>query len=139
MDYYQIGQRIRKIRKAHKLSQDELASKVGISTTHMSHIETGNTKLSLPVLVDLADALQVRVDDLLFDSPRDSVSSTGDELQQLLDGCNSQQAKVILDIAKSAKTALEKYYWNQWARVSSTDARAFSIRKQGQAAPAGSY
>lgn len=76
----------------------------------MSHIETGNTKLSLPVLVDLADALEVRVDDLLFDSPRDSVSSTGDELQQLLDGCNSQQAKVILDIAKSAKTALEKYY-----------------------------
>ena len=110
MDYYQIGQRIRKIRKAHKLSQDELASKVVISTTHMSHIETGNTKLSLPVLVDLADALQVRVDDLLFDSPRDSVSSTGDELQQLLDGCNSQQAKAILDIAKSAKTALEKYY-----------------------------
>ena len=110
MDYYQIGQRIRKIRKAHKLSQDELASKVGISTTHMSQIETGNTKLSLPVLVDLADALQVRVDDLLFDSPRDSVSSTGDELQQLLDGCNSQQAKAILDIAKSAKTALEKYY-----------------------------
>lgn len=47
---------------------------------------------------------------LLFDSPRDSVSSTGDELQQLLDGCNSQQAKAILDIAKSAKTALEKYY-----------------------------
>lgn len=88
MDYYQIGQRIRKIRKAHKLSQDELASKVGISTTHMSHIETGNTKLSLPVLVDLADALQVRVDDLLFDSPRDSVSSTGDELQQLLDNKN---------------------------------------------------
>ena len=79
MDYYQIGQRIRKIRKAHKLSQDELASKVGISTTHMSHIETGNTKLSLPVLVDLADALQVRVDDLLFDSPRDRVSPTGDE------------------------------------------------------------
>ena len=110
MDFYQIGQRIRKIRKAHKLSQDELASKVGISTTHMSHIETGNTKLSLPVLVDLSDALEVRVDDLLFDSPRDSVSSTGDELQQLLDGCNSQQAKVILDIAKSAKTALEKYY-----------------------------
>ena len=110
MDYYQIGQRIRKIRKAHKLSQDELASKVGISTTHMSHIETGNTKLSLPVLVDLADALQVRVDDLLFDSPRDSVSSTGDELQQLLDGCNAQQAKAILDITKSAKTALEKYY-----------------------------
>ena len=47
MDYYAIGQRIRKFRKACGLSQEELAEKVGISTTHMSHIETGNTKLSL--------------------------------------------------------------------------------------------
>lgn len=53
MDYYEIGQRIRKFRKAHDLSQEQLAEKVGISTTHMSHIETGNTKLSLQVLVVL--------------------------------------------------------------------------------------
>lgn len=59
MDYYEIGQRIRKIRKAHGLSQESLAERVGISNTHMSHIETGNTKLSLPVLVALADALYV--------------------------------------------------------------------------------
>ena len=65
MDYYEIGQRIRKVRKAHGLSQEELAGMVDISTTHMSHIETGNTKLSLPVLVSLAGALGVRTDDLL--------------------------------------------------------------------------
>lgn len=47
MDYYKIGQRIRKIRKAHGLSQEDLAERVDISTTHMSHIETGSTKLSL--------------------------------------------------------------------------------------------
>ena len=110
MDYYEIGQRIRKIRKAHQLSQDELASKVGISTTHMSHIETGNTKLSLPVLVDLANVLQVRADDLLFENTRDSVSATADELQKLMNSCNAQQAKTLLDIVKSAKTALDKYY-----------------------------
>lgn len=57
MDYYTIGQRIRKIRKAHGLSREELAEKVGISTTHMSHIETGSTKLSLPVFVELAKIL----------------------------------------------------------------------------------
>ena len=54
MDYYDVGQRIRKIRKARGLSQEQLAEKVGISTTHMSHIETANTKLSLPVFVDIA-------------------------------------------------------------------------------------
>ncbi len=40
MDYYKIGQRIRKFRKAYNLSQEQLAEKVGISTTHMSHVET---------------------------------------------------------------------------------------------------
>ena len=59
MDYYKIGQQIRKIRKACGMSQEELAEKVDISVTHMSHIETGNTKLSLAVFVDIAKALKV--------------------------------------------------------------------------------
>ena len=67
MDYYQIGQRIRKYRKAQGLSQEELAARAGISVTHMSHIETGSTKLSLPVLAALSDALDVRADVLLHE------------------------------------------------------------------------
>ena len=54
MDYAAIGKRIRAHRKRLNLSQEELAEMVNISTVHMSHIETGYTKLSLPVLVDLA-------------------------------------------------------------------------------------
>ena len=76
LDYYEIGQRIRKFRKAHQLSQEELAERIGISTTHMSHIETGNTKLSLPVLVSLADALEVGTDDLLLDRKSTRLNSS---------------------------------------------------------------
>ena len=54
MDYYAIGQRIRKFRKAQNLSQEALAEQANISTTHMSHIETGNTKLSLTDIVRAA-------------------------------------------------------------------------------------
>lgn len=82
MDYYQIGQRVRKYRKAQGLSQEELAARVGISVTHMSHIETGNTKLSLPVLVELADTL---------------------------DRCTAQQLRILTDIVKAAKISLDKY------------------------------
>ena len=67
MDYTAIGKRIRAQRLKLNLSQEELAEMAGISTVHMSHIETANTKLSLPVLVDLACALGVRTDDLIFD------------------------------------------------------------------------
>jgi len=83
MDYYKIGQKIRKIRKAHGLSQEELAEKVNISTTHMSHIETGNTKLSLPVFVDIA---------------------------AVLERCTAQEARVIADVVKATKISMDKHF-----------------------------
>lgn len=109
MDYYAIGQRVRKIRKAHGLSQEELAERVGISTTHMSHIETGNTKLSLPVFAALADALEVRADEMLSDSEVSARSASIEEIIQILDSCTTQQVKVMEDILKAAKIALDKY------------------------------
>ena len=108
MDYYKIGQRIRKYRKAHGLSQEQLAEKIGISVTHMSHIETGNTKLSLQVFVDIAKSLEVQTDDLLFDSPSMREKSYS-ELEDVLENCSTMQIRIITDIAKSAKIALEKY------------------------------
>ena len=109
MDYYEIGQRIRRIRKAHKLSQEELAEKVGISTTHMSHIETGNTKLSLPVFVDIAEALEVKTDSLLYDEPRDSVTTAMSDIAAILEECDTKQACVISDMVKAMKQSFDKY------------------------------
>ena len=109
MDYYAIGQRMRKIRKAQGFSQETLAEQAGISVTHMSHIETGNTKLSLPVLVDLAEILDVRTDDLLYDEIFAERSSTIDEIVQILNTCTVQQLKIIKNILKTTKISLEQY------------------------------
>ena len=111
MDYYKLGQKIRKFRKAHGLSQEQKAEKIGISVTHMSHIETGNTKLSLAVLVDLAEALEVQTDDLLFESQSDG-SSLRRELINLLESCTAQQLRIITDLVRAAKISLDKYAAN---------------------------
>lgn len=109
MDYYEIGQRIRRCRKAKGLSQEELAEKVGISTPHMSHIENGNTKLSLPVLVDLAVSLEVSTDLLLFGTNENQKSRAIEEIQHILDSCTIQQACILSEIMKNAKMAMDKY------------------------------
>lgn len=108
MDYYAIGQRIRKLRKAQGLSQEQLAERIGISTTHMSHIETGNTKLSLPVLVDIAHSLHALTDELLFGTEGDQKRGTR-EAQAVLDACSVKQVKIISEIIKTAKNAMDKY------------------------------
>lgn len=109
MDYYKIGQKIRKIRKAHGLSQEELAERINISVTHMSHIETGNTKLSLPVFVDIAAALDVKADDLLGERFSANASTSMDEIASVLEGCTPQEARVIADIVKAAKLSIDKH------------------------------
>lgn len=97
------------MRKAHRLSQEELAERADISVTHMSHIETGNTKLSLQVLVDIAQALEVRTDDLLNESNTDSANTALEEISSVLESCTVPQSKVIVDLVKAAKLSMDKY------------------------------
>lgn len=63
LDYRSIGRRIKIARIKADLTQEALAERVPLSTTHMSNIETGSSKLSLPTIVALANALSVSVDE----------------------------------------------------------------------------
>ena len=108
MDYYKIVQKVRKYRKAQGLSQEQLAERIGISVTHMSHIETGNTKLSLPVLVDIAEALDVKTDDFLFEV-QSARKASFQELTEVLERCTAQQVRIITEIVRATKIALDKH------------------------------
>ncbi|MCR5214022.1 MAG: helix-turn-helix transcriptional regulator [Eubacterium sp.] len=110
LDYYSIGTRIRKYRKAQGITQEQLAEMVGISIPHMSHIETGNTKLSLSVLVQIAEALSVQTDALIYDQPIVNNSVIKQEISELIDKCNNQQSKIIVETVKNMKITLDKYY-----------------------------
>jgi len=109
MNYYEIGQRIRKYRKALNLTQEQLSDKIGISTTHMSHIETGNSKLSLPVLVKIAGELAVQTDELIFDKPQINRTAMTDEIVHILNSCSLHDMYVLADVIKAVKISLDKH------------------------------
>ena len=81
-----------------------------MSVTHMSHIETGNTKLSLPVLVNIANALSVQTDAIIYENPQVNKTSIKQELSEIIDSCSVNELNVIIDVMKSTKIALDKYY-----------------------------
>ena len=108
MNYYEIGQRIRRYRKACGLSQEALAERVGISVTHMSHIETGNTKLSLPVLVRVAAELSVRVDALLSDSDTPDKSTLSNEVRSVLDSFDVDDLPMAVEVLTALRDSLAK-------------------------------
>ena len=65
LDYIEIGKNIRRYRLLNGLKQRELAEKVDVTEQHISHIEKGHTKLSLPTLVAIANALSIDCNTLL--------------------------------------------------------------------------
>ena len=58
IDYVKIGQRIRAARLEKGYSQADLGALVGCSNNHMSHVEVGQTKVSLAMLLKLAFVLE---------------------------------------------------------------------------------
>lgn len=107
MDYYEIGQRIRRVRRARGFSQEQAAEQTGISAVHMSHIESGNTKLSLPVFVRLTEVLQVSADELLQGEPSAQRARAEGAILSLLDSCSLTQLQILQDVLCSVKQALD--------------------------------
>ncbi len=60
-----IGKRIRRLRKLAELTQEQLAEKINVSTTHVGLVETGYRRMSLKTLHKVAKVLGVKVKDLI--------------------------------------------------------------------------
>lgn len=61
----QLGRKIFTIRKQRKFSQNKLAEMLDISREHLAKIETAKRCISLGLLIDIADKLDVQVKDLI--------------------------------------------------------------------------
>lgn len=59
------GERIKMLREQRNMTQGELADRVGVHQSKISHCETGARGISLELAAKIAAALGVTVDDLL--------------------------------------------------------------------------
>ena len=62
---FEVGQRIRHLRKMARLTQEKLGDKAGLSYKFIGEIERGEVNPSLDSLSGIAKALKVNVRDLL--------------------------------------------------------------------------
>ena len=63
-DMKQIGKKITNLRKAHNMTQMELADKLGISFQAVSNWERGNTMPDISKLPELAEICRISVEEL---------------------------------------------------------------------------
>ena len=107
-DYKLIGERIKARRLALKSTQETLAESAGIGIQHMSKIENGNTKLSLPCLIAIANALQTTVDNLLMDNIVASKSAVIEHADSIFADCTSEEIYVITQTVNALKRSIRE-------------------------------
>lgn len=99
-----LGQRIKALRKARRLTQERLAELAEIHPTFLSEIETGKANATARILFSLAEALGVRPEDLFRFYPPDQAQEFRQRLADLAnilrekDPTSREKAFAILDI-----------------------------------------
>ena len=106
IDYSIIGKRICEFRKKNGWTQAKLAEESGIEPSNISHIERAATKVSLPTLIHIANALGVTVDDLIYSNLKKSEKISASIINELLSDCSPTELHAIAEVIKTTKTIL---------------------------------
>ena len=104
MDYKDLGNRVRTVRRQQSLTQEQLAEKVGISSSFLGHIERGTRVASLDTLVALCNTLNVTPEYLLS-------ASLHNFDQKMPEGLSEQERSRLSEFLRLAQDTVRN--WNE--------------------------
>lgn len=87
---------IRQWRDFRKLNQEQLASRLGMTQSHLSMLENGKRGYTQETLEAIAEALQTDAASLLMRNPLD-----GDAIWSIWEQAKPGERRMIVDIAKT--------------------------------------
>ena len=100
LDYYIIGERLKKARTDKNLTQEKLAEKLDVSIAFLSRIERGSSHISLKRLSQICDILNISEGSILNGSSNNSTNYLSSEFNSLLKNVSPEKQKLIYKIAK---------------------------------------
>lgn len=96
-----LGERIKELRKAKKLSQDKLSEQVDIDPKHLSRIEVGSSYPSLNTLEKIAIALNVEIKEFFEFEHLSSRKELINNTIKLLKETDEERIKLISKVIKA--------------------------------------
>lgn len=102
LNYAELGKRIRRCRRAAGLTQEQLAERIDMATSNISHIERATTQVSLPSLVRIANVLNVSLDQLVCDSLPVAAEHLNEDIAILLADCTPRELHLIRSLIEAA-------------------------------------
>ena len=98
----QLGQRVRQLRLAYRVTQEQLAERAGLSYKFIGEIERGKANPTVDTLSRLAKALRVEVHELLLTPGRETGS-------QAIYRIGFHDLALVREALKSADNLLDRF------------------------------
>ncbi len=103
-----LGKKFRHYRKIKKMTQFELAEKVGLNEKQISRIESGLNYPTYVTFVKLIEILEIDINYFLKDNDTEKYFSNN-EIFSILKKSNESEIKIFTDTIKSLKKSLKNY------------------------------
>ena len=97
IDYWAIGRRIARARKAKGMTQATLSELVEVSPNYMSQVENGHQKPNLPFLGKISVAVDISLSELL-DGVYYEKEFTVNDIVEALGRCPPEKVRLICDV-----------------------------------------
>ncbi len=97
----EMGERIYRRRKSLKLTQEELAEKLGVSTQMISNLELGKKAVRPENLAKLSVALNISSDYVLFGKDK---NIPAEDLYEKILALNAEELKIITSVVNYMST-----------------------------------
>lgn len=109
INYKLLGKRIKEIRERGKLTQEDLADLADVTPQYISLVETGKKKASLQVLVDIAEGLELTLDELLMGNQKDSHVEYFLDLEKMFRQCDRYEKRIVYEQMVNLINSLKRY------------------------------
>ncbi len=95
IDYTQLANRLKKLRKVKGYTQAQLAEKADLTNNYISNIETSHSIPSLETVVKICNALQITPNDLIVGSVETTQEYLQLEFSEKFSKCTAKEKRLI--------------------------------------------
>ena len=106
-DAHILALRLKKLRNKRNITQEHLAKMVDISTVYISYMERGVRVPSLEKLIDVCNALECTMDELLDGFLTAKPSNSPITTEQLLADCSIEERKFLMKVCRAFQDLLQ--------------------------------
>lgn len=81
---------------------------MGVTSQHISNIETGKTKVSLSTFIKIVNELNIPPEMVLAECMKIETPALKNEIMDIIQDCSQKELKIIAEIIESSKVILRK-------------------------------